>query len=183
VSAPAFLWFLASLSLFNDTPRALFTLVPRRTILRSVLGPVAAIPILVGALESVALNSGQMMFRGLAITLLVVGGTWLGLPARREYGRPLLMRLRRGLGMLPFAGFVICVLVVCTLCALVPEEFVRLVSLSALCVAQWVRSEPVWATCVMVLAIALLWWRCERKFRYFEPSAFPSAWNRSGKAW
>jgi hypothetical protein len=168
---------LGTLQFLRSTTSALFHLVPRRTILRSALGPIAAAPAVIGGIEAIGLGSARMIVSGLALTLFVVGGTWLVLPTRREYGRPFPMGMRR--------AFIIILVILLAVCPLrnPAENFIGrwlLAPFSSL--AQAALGEPLLASCAMLLAIELLWWRCERKFRYFEPSAFPAAWIASGEA-
>jgi hypothetical protein len=150
----------------------LLLFVARRKILRSVLGPIAAVPLLVGGVGAVAARSAQMIVWGLVTALIIVGATWLWLPWAKEYRRrsATLTCLR--------AAPIIFLLVFC----FVPwlnDSIHRSLSIIAPYAASRVDGNPILLSCVIFFAIALLWWRCERKFRYFEPRAQeePSPWT------
>jgi len=146
--------------------QSLLPFVPRRTLLRSILGPIAAAPLLIGGVEAVVSRSGQMIVWFLVTTLMIVGITWFWLPWPKEYRRSSVPSSLWQLRNLP----VICILI----CVFVPgaRDFVRRAfSVIGTPLASWIDGKPVLVSCVIVLAIALLWWRCERKFRHFEPSA------------
>ena len=162
------------LVLFNMTACTLLPFVSRRTILRSVLGPIAAVPLLVGCVEAITSGSAQRILWGLALTLVIVGMTCLMLPSAKEYRRPLLVSVRHNIWWILF----ICVL----LCGCVPGSrrfFWHPFSERWPGVTPLVADNPALVSCVIILAIALLWWRCERKFRYFEPSALPAGYSRT----
>jgi hypothetical protein len=162
------------LGLFNMTAWTLLPFVSRRTILRSVLGPFAAAPLLIGCVEAITSGSAQMIVRGLALTLVIVGMTWLMLPSAKEYRRPLLVSVRHMIWWILF----ICIL----LFGFVRSSrrfFWHPLSWSWPGITPLVAGNPLLVSCVVVLAIALFWWRCERKFRYFEPSALPAGYSRT----
>jgi hypothetical protein len=115
-----------------------------------------------------------MLVAGLALALMIVGMTWIALPSGREYRQPSLLRLRRFLAFCPMLCFF--------LCGFVPPFYSflqRTASRAWSQVGTHVGGSPALASCVIVLAIALLWWRCERKFRDFEPFALPAGYTRS----
>ena len=158
------------------TGQSLLPFVPRRTILRSVLGPIAATPLLIGGVEAIATGSVQMIVRGLVAALAIVAVIWLMLPSAKKYRRSYLVHLRR-------MRIILLILCLCILvCAFVPSarDFIQSAfSVKESPVASWAVGNPFLLSCVIVLAIALLWWRCERKFRYFEPFAFPFGFSRA----
>jgi hypothetical protein len=152
---------------FNLIGPILLPIVPRRALIRSVLGPVAAMPVLIGCVVAIVMGSAQFALEGLATALGIVGMTWLMLPSSLEYRLPFQRRLRSSLQWALF----ICV----TVCAVAwfVEGFHRggpsIEGWSRM--APWVVRNSVLVSCVIVLAIVLLWRRCERKFKYFEASA------------
>jgi hypothetical protein len=69
--------------------------------------------------------------------------------------------------MIPLIGFMISAL-------MPPEAFIsRMLAAPFSFVAQLGHYELLIASCVIIAATGLLWWRCERKFRDFEPFRFP----------
>ncbi len=159
---------------FSRIGQELLPFIPRRTILRSVLGPFAAAPLLIGGVLAIATGSVQMIVRGLAVALAIVVVTWLMLPSAKEYRRSFLVHLR---------SIIVVILCLCIwVCAIVPSvrDFIQsAVSTKESRVAPWVAGNPFLVSCVIALVIALLWWRCERKFRHFEPRAFPTGLART----
>ncbi len=162
------------IQLLSGTGQSLLPYVPRRTILRSVLAPIAATPLLIGGIKAITVHSAPMILLGLAIALLTVGVTWFALPSAKEFGRPFLVALRRNLSMIPLLGFFVSAFV-----PVVKRFITGLLAITWSNVSPWINGNSVLACSVIVLAIVLLWWGCERKVRYFEPGAFPSVSNRA----
>jgi hypothetical protein len=152
--------------LSGDAECSLLPFVSRRTIFGSTLGPIAATPALVGGIAAVVSNSAQIIVWGLLAVLFLVGLCWLVLPSRREYGRPWMMRLRSLLAIFTIVGYL-----ACTTVTPIEQFLQRWLSAPFSFVVQCAEYHPLLASCLIVVAIALLWWRCERKFRYFEPCA------------
>ena len=159
---------------FSNKCQALAPYLSRRAIIRCILGPIVPLPALIGGIGAITTRSPLMLVAGLALALMIVGMTWIALPSAREYRQPSLLRLRRFIALCPMLCFF--------LCGFVPPfySFLQHTASGAWSqVGTHVGGSPALVSCVIVLAIALLWWRCERKFRDFEPLAFASGFARA----
>ena len=154
----------------------LLPFVSRRTILRSVMGPVMATQMLMAGVLAVTSASAQMIVWGLALALMTVGMIWLMLPSAREYRRPVLLKVRHNIWW-----FLWTCIAACTFMPGNHGFFLRPLSDSWPGVTPVVSGNPLLVSCIIILAIALFWWRCERKFRYFESGTSaqeePSPWT------
>jgi hypothetical protein len=174
-----FVWFFAVfgnsiIMCLSGNCGELLPFVSRRAILRSVLGPVVATEMLCGGFWAISSGSALMVMWGLALALATVGMIWLILPSKREYRLPFLLRARRNLWWIIWICIAACTFIPG------PREFFRRPHWEAMLrPTPLVGGNPVLVSCVIALATALLWWRCERKFREFEPFAFPAGYSRT----